>query len=276
MNLGNVNAFPFPTPPDHVSVSSAIHSLITLGALDATTQQITTLGRTLAAYPLAPRFAKMLVMSKAKGCLSYAIAIVSSLSVESLFLTEAYQKEEEDPGNQSAQKAETNISNMQVGERDAVGDDGDEDNQPEEKRESSKAVEEKDKAERKKHASLLSAIRKKWQHPDSDLLTNLRVLGGFDFASESLVFCQQNFLHSKSVMEAQHMRRQLTRITNQILASRDSETLVCIFFRFVAAIVCFEMDLLFAVCSSDSSPSSSSSFAHSRNSLVSSNCQWSH
>lgn len=46
---------------------------------------ITALGRTMAAFPVAPRFAKMLALSLQHGCLPYAITIVAAMTVRELF-----------------------------------------------------------------------------------------------------------------------------------------------------------------------------------------------
>ena len=43
---------------------------------------ITTLGRTMVQFPVAPRFAKMLSLGRQHGCLPYIIAIVATLSVK--------------------------------------------------------------------------------------------------------------------------------------------------------------------------------------------------
>jgi ATP-dependent RNA helicase DHX37/DHR1 len=86
MNIESITTFPFPTPPDTQSVRDALRTLTILGALstaDASgssssggsaaaaaaetlgrSERITALGRTLAAFPLAPRFAKMLVLAQ--------------------------------------------------------------------------------------------------------------------------------------------------------------------------------------------------------------------
>jgi ATP-dependent RNA helicase DHX37/DHR1 len=82
MNVRRVASFPFPTPPDEVSLRLALRTLTVLGAVEpaaaaATTKQskqsqqqqtgddlvITPLGRTLAAFPIAPRYAKMLTLA---------------------------------------------------------------------------------------------------------------------------------------------------------------------------------------------------------------------
>lgn len=46
---------------------------------------ITALGRTMATFPVAPRYAKMLALSRQHGCLPYAITIVASMTVRELF-----------------------------------------------------------------------------------------------------------------------------------------------------------------------------------------------
>lgn len=65
-----------------------------MGALDKDKETITDLGKTLAAFPVAPRFAKMLVLGKQGlfipyclivsigDCLPYIISIVAALSVK--------------------------------------------------------------------------------------------------------------------------------------------------------------------------------------------------
>ncbi|BEI82302.1 hypothetical protein CcaverHIS002_0301700 [Cutaneotrichosporon cavernicola] len=50
--------------------------------------KITDLGRAMAAYPVSPRFAKMLAVGKENGCLSFVIAIVAGLSVGDPFVHE--------------------------------------------------------------------------------------------------------------------------------------------------------------------------------------------
>lgn len=47
---------------------------------------ITALGRTMATFPVAPRYAKMLALSRQHGCLPYAITIVAAMTVRELFV----------------------------------------------------------------------------------------------------------------------------------------------------------------------------------------------
>ncbi|MBZ3878785.1 putative ATP-dependent RNA helicase DHX37 [Sciurus carolinensis] len=99
LNVEKVINFPFPTPPSTEALLAAEELLIALGALQAPRQArrmkqlevsrlscpITVLGRTLATFPVAPRYAKMLALSRQHGCLPYAIAIVAAMTVRELF-----------------------------------------------------------------------------------------------------------------------------------------------------------------------------------------------
>ena len=48
---------------------------------------VTSLGCTMANFPLAPRYAKMLSIAEQHGCLPYVIALVSALSVREVFVS---------------------------------------------------------------------------------------------------------------------------------------------------------------------------------------------
>ncbi|XP_058897046.1 probable ATP-dependent RNA helicase DHX37 isoform X1 [Kogia breviceps] len=99
LNIEKVINFPFPTPPSVEALVAAEELLIALGALQAppkterVKQQqrsrwscpITELGRTMATFPVAPRYAKMLALSRQHGCLPYAITIVAAMTVRELF-----------------------------------------------------------------------------------------------------------------------------------------------------------------------------------------------
>ncbi|PKI84414.1 RNA helicase [Malassezia vespertilionis] len=96
MNIDNVANFPFPTPPDRTALRVAERMLIHLGALEraeATDGQgrrvlqasITELGRTMALFPITPRYAKLLAQGNQHGCLPYAVALVAALSVGDVF-----------------------------------------------------------------------------------------------------------------------------------------------------------------------------------------------
>ena len=97
MHIDAVANFPFPTPPDRQSLKQSERMLVYLGALEVPQNTtpfsdavgtITDTGRTMSLFPLSPRFSKMLVSSRRHGCLPYAIAIVSAISVGDPFLRE--------------------------------------------------------------------------------------------------------------------------------------------------------------------------------------------
>uniref|UniRef100_A0A8C9NAB8 DEAH-box helicase 37 n=1 Tax=Serinus canaria TaxID=9135 RepID=A0A8C9NAB8_SERCA len=99
LNIEKVINFPFPTPPPTEALAAAEELLIALGALKEppTTgrlnQQlaaklscpISPLGRVMATFPVAPRYAKMLALSRQHQCLPYTITIVSAMTVRELF-----------------------------------------------------------------------------------------------------------------------------------------------------------------------------------------------
>lgn len=106
MNLPVIN-FPFPTPPDHLQVRHAVKRLLTLGALeempDPSTKampdkkkmktekakdlsRITSLGKAMAAFPLAPRYGKMLALSHQHNLLPYTVALVAALTVPEVLI----------------------------------------------------------------------------------------------------------------------------------------------------------------------------------------------
>uniref|UniRef100_A0A8C0FS32 Activating signal cointegrator 1 complex subunit 3 n=1 Tax=Bubo bubo TaxID=30461 RepID=A0A8C0FS32_BUBBB len=99
LNIEKVINFPFPTPPPTEALAAAEELLIALGALKEPpmmgrlTQQlaaklscpISPLGRIMATFPVAPRYAKMLALSRQHDCLPYTITIVSAMTVRELF-----------------------------------------------------------------------------------------------------------------------------------------------------------------------------------------------
>ncbi len=46
---------------------------------------ITPLGRAMAAFPVSPRYAKMLALGRQQGCMPYIITIVAAMTVREIF-----------------------------------------------------------------------------------------------------------------------------------------------------------------------------------------------
>ncbi|KAM9475673.1 putative ATP-dependent RNA helicase DHX37 [Clarias gariepinus] len=99
LNIEKVVNFPFPTPPSSEALVSAEQLLISLGALEEPPRTgrmvdmerarlscpITPLGRAMAAFPVAPRYAKMLALGRQQGCMPYIITIVAAMTVREIF-----------------------------------------------------------------------------------------------------------------------------------------------------------------------------------------------
>ncbi|CAI5649789.1 unnamed protein product [Oreochromis niloticus] len=99
LNIEKVVNFPFPTPPSTEALVAAEQLLVSLGALEEPPctgrlkdmQQaklscpITPLGRAMASFPVAPRYAKMLALGKQQDCLPYVIAVVAAMTVREIF-----------------------------------------------------------------------------------------------------------------------------------------------------------------------------------------------
>ncbi|XP_061881581.1 probable ATP-dependent RNA helicase DHX37 [Entelurus aequoreus] len=99
LNIEKVVNFPFPTPPPIEALVAAEQLLVSLGALKQPprigrvkemeqarlSSPITPLGRAMASFPVAPRYAKMLALGKQQECLPYVIALVAAMTVRELF-----------------------------------------------------------------------------------------------------------------------------------------------------------------------------------------------
>lgn len=94
MNIDKVVNFPFPTPPDTIQLQIAEKRLMILGALQQQTSdkevsysaKVTPLGRSIAAFPVAPRYGKMLALSHQYDLLQYTVCMVAALSVQEVLM----------------------------------------------------------------------------------------------------------------------------------------------------------------------------------------------
>ncbi|CAL8296384.1 unnamed protein product [Gadus morhua 'NCC'] len=99
LNIDKVVNFPFPTAPSGEALMAAEQLLVSLGALEEPPRTgrvkdieraklscpVTPLGRAMASFPVAPRFAKMLALGRQQDCLPYVIAVVASMTVREIF-----------------------------------------------------------------------------------------------------------------------------------------------------------------------------------------------
>ncbi|MCW2679717.1 MAG: ATP-dependent helicase HrpA [Frankiales bacterium] len=82
LNLGDVTKFPFVEPPDRRNVKDGLDLLVELGALDASSDRLTKLGRSLAQLPIDPRLGRMVLEADQQGCVRDVLVIASALSIQ--------------------------------------------------------------------------------------------------------------------------------------------------------------------------------------------------
>ncbi|KIY03601.1 uncharacterized protein Z520_00292 [Fonsecaea multimorphosa CBS 102226] len=88
--------FDFMDPPPQDTITTSLFDLWALGALDHV-GDLTTIGRTMTAFPMDPSLAKMLITSSTEyGCSEEMLTIVSMLSVPSVFYRPKERQEESD------------------------------------------------------------------------------------------------------------------------------------------------------------------------------------
>ncbi|HWR85657.1 MAG TPA: ATP-dependent RNA helicase HrpA, partial [Rhodoglobus sp.] len=80
LGLGDIQAFPFLTPPDPRGVKDGLALLEELAAVR--NGEITRIGRQLTRLPIDPRLARMVIESKQHGVTREVIAIVAGLSIQ--------------------------------------------------------------------------------------------------------------------------------------------------------------------------------------------------
>lgn len=180
MDLQHVINFPFPTPPDRHSLAKAEKLLTYLGALSPH-GKITPIGRELSAYPLSPRFSKMLVIGHQHGCMPYTIALVSALAVQDLFI----------PENQLDLSAPIQDAGTIYTTADRLEDES--------------------RERRKREFHKANSVFSK-NSVSSDAIKALTALCAYAYASDHDMFALNYFLSPKAVKEASTLRHQLSTI----------------------------------------------------------------
>ncbi|NXI97799.1 DHX37 helicase, partial [Psophia crepitans] len=199
LNIEKVINFPFPTPPPAEALAAAEELLIALGALKEPPmtgrlkQQlaaklscpISSLGRVMATFPVAPRYAKMLALSRQHDCLPYTVTIVSAMTVRELF-------EEFDRRVNLTQAA-------------------------------SPSVNEEETAKLKGKKARLLQMQRIWAGQGAmqklgDLMVMLGAVGACEYAGCTRKFCEENGLRYKAMLEIRRLRGQLTTAVNAVCA----------------------------------------------------------
>ncbi|ORX35970.1 P-loop containing nucleoside triphosphate hydrolase protein [Kockovaella imperatae] len=203
MNIDAVINFPFPTSPDRSSLAKAEQLLTHLGALEKPTRtkmvagtekegveggRITSLGLSMAGYPVSPRFAKMLVIGNQHDCLPYVIAIVACLSVGDPFVHEQSLELGED-GEGASDEDESELRHIT---KDDI----------------------RKREERKRLRSRYFKVQAQFEAlggGKSDLFKMLAAIGAYEY-DPNPGFCANHFLRPKAMHEIQQLRRQISRI----------------------------------------------------------------
>ncbi|KAI6030577.1 P-loop containing nucleoside triphosphate hydrolase protein [Pisolithus orientalis] len=213
MNIDAVVNFPFPTPPDTHALKKAETTLTHLGALSSSPAvvsgsaqatvsmstiggKITSLGRSMSLFPLAPRHARMLVVGRQHGCLPHVITIVSILSVGDPFLREEVLAE-------------------------AGGSDGEDEENLDYDQRGCASMKEARSARRRAffekqqlHAGLGKST--------SDILKMLSVVGAYEYAGGGLQFCNEHFVRPKAMEEIHKLRAQISGIVSTTFPGVDT------------------------------------------------------
>lgn len=88
LGLGDIEAFPFVEAPDKRNIQDGVRLLDELGAIsektkgERKTKTLTPLGRQLAALPIDPRLARMVLAAPQLGCLKDVMIIAAALSIQ--------------------------------------------------------------------------------------------------------------------------------------------------------------------------------------------------
>ncbi|KAJ2206562.1 putative ATP-dependent RNA helicase DHR1, partial [Coemansia sp. RSA 521] len=207
MNLDNVTNFPFPTPPRRQALTQAERLLTWLGALDAS-GRAADLGRLMAAFPVAPRFAKMLIVGQQHGCLPYAIAIVAALSIGDPFIKEFHL----DPDNEDSRTL-ADIGSMAFEEEVAAGE-------AQNLTSADLAAKEQRRARRRQYWNAQAKLA--GADPTSDVLKWLTVVGAYEYAGATDAACQEHFVRAKAMGDIRKLRRQLTNLVQMYCPGADA------------------------------------------------------
>lgn len=104
LGFGDIQEFPFLTPPDSRGVKAALDLLLELGAVrpsgraggDRGRHVLTDLGREIARLPIDPRFARMIIEARRTGVLRDVLAIVAGMSIQDVRERPEERREEAD------------------------------------------------------------------------------------------------------------------------------------------------------------------------------------
>lgn len=216
--LPQVPNFPFPTPPEQAALQAAEACLVALGALTSG-GALTSVGRAMAAFPIGPRHARMMLevaawqlhmggasdaatsappsAALAAEALPLAVALAAVLTVDAPFV----HIDSIGGPKQDVKKVE------EEGEGDEEGAGGKKKKADAAEALAAKAEREESGRKQQRARAAHAALRVN----DSDALSALRALCAFMAAGEDDSFCKDNYLHARNLREAADLTRQLAR-----------------------------------------------------------------
>ncbi|KAJ1816669.1 putative ATP-dependent RNA helicase DHR1, partial [Coemansia sp. RSA 2598] len=203
MNLDNVVNFPFPTPPSRSALTKAERLLTWLGALDDK-GHVSDLGRLMSVFPVAPRFAKMLIIGQQHGCLPYVIAIVAALSVGDPFIKEFNL----DPDSASG----IDVAKLGFDEQVLASEASNMTNEE-------MAAKEQQRLGRRKYWNTQAKLA--GTNPTSDVLKWLTVVGAFEYAGGTDAASKEYYVRTKAMGEIRKLRGQLTNLVQMYCPGVD-------------------------------------------------------
>ncbi len=95
LHLPPIENFPFLDPPQSALINEGYKTLYDLGAIDKN-RRLTPMGREVAAFPVDPHLARMLIQARAEGALDEVLTLVSFLSIQDVRERPAERAEEAD------------------------------------------------------------------------------------------------------------------------------------------------------------------------------------
>ena len=98
LGFGDIEAFPFLTPPDSRGVKAALDLLGELGAVEPGkgAPRLTRIGRDIARMPIDPRFARMLIEAQRTGAIAEVLPVVAGMSIQDVRERPEERREEAD------------------------------------------------------------------------------------------------------------------------------------------------------------------------------------
>lgn len=209
MGISNVPQFPFPTAPDSTILRRGEALLESLGALERVNgrvTRVTELGSLMAKLPVAPRYAKMMIIASQQSTLilPYVITVVAGLSVGDPFIRDIDLFQNGSGGKNGGNDNDNNVD-----------DDDENENNDEEK--------EMNRRRRQAYYKMMALFSTGANGGSSavpirsDLFKLLNVVGAYEIEclkglSHGEAFCERAFVRPKAMDEIRKLRRQLTNI----------------------------------------------------------------